>query len=138
MKLIPHFTFDGQSEEALNFYCNVLNGKITNLIRFSEMESCSCIGPDLKAEDKQRIVNACLQFGENMIYFCDQMPGQTPTVGNNIFIDIALSDEAELRRIFNALSDSGNVIVALIPTSWTSLYGMVVDRYGINWNLMQE
>lgn len=138
MKLTPHFTFDGQSEEALNFYSKALNGKIISLIRFSDIEGGCCTATELRPEDKQRILNGCLQFGESMIYCCDQMPGQNPIIGNNIMMDITILDKSELEMVFNALSNGGKVMMPLAPTAWSSLYGMVMDRYGICWNIMQQ
>lgn len=138
MKLTPHFTFDGQSEEALNFYSTALNGKIVTLIRFSDLENGCCGATEMKPEEGKRILNGCLQFGENSIYCCDQMPGQKPTQGNNVMMDITLADKAEIQRVFDALADGGNVIMPLAPAAWTPLYGMVIDRYGIYWNIMQQ
>lgn len=66
------------------------------------------------------------------------MPGQTPTQGNNVMMDITLLDKAEIQRVFETLSESGNVIMPLAPAAWTPLYGMVIDRYGIYWNIMQK
>ena len=138
MKLTPHFRFDGECEEALKFYSVALKGEIISLIRFSDMENSCCSSEKLKPEDQKRILNGCLQFGENTIYCCDQMPGQTPTQGNNVMMDITLLDKAEIQRVFETLSESGNVIMPLAPAAWTPLYGMVIDRYGIYWNIMQK
>lgn len=138
MKLTPHFTFNGQSEEALNFYSKVFNGKIISLVRFSDMEDACCGMAELEPADKQRILNGCLQFGENMIYSCDQMPGQSRSVGSNIMMDISMPDNAELQRIFDELSKEGNVMIPLAPVAWSSLFGMVTDRYGICWNIFNS
>ena len=138
MKLTPHFTFDGQSEEALNFYSKVFNGNIVSLIRFSDMEGGCCGATELRPGDERRLLNGCLQFDGNELSFCDQMPGQSPVVGNNVMLDITLSDEVELRRVFDALCQGGKILVPLAPQSWTALYGLVADRYGICWNVMQQ
>ncbi|GAK36546.1 hypothetical protein JCM15093_1716 [Bacteroides graminisolvens DSM 19988 = JCM 15093] len=53
-------------------------------------------------------------------------------------MDITLLDKAEIQRVFETLSESGNVIMPLAPAAWTPLYGMVIDRYGIYWNIMQK
>lgn len=138
MKLTPHFTFDGQSEEAMNFYSAVFNGKIVSLIRCSDMDIECCGTTEMKPEDQKRIYHGCLQFGENTIYFCDQMPGQKLIQGNNLMMDLSLSDKAEIQRVFDALSDGGNVLMPLAPLAWTPLFGMLIDRYGIRWNIMHQ
>lgn len=138
MKLTPHFTFDGQSEEALNFYSTALNGKITSLIRCSDVENGCCDTTEMKAEDQKRIFHGCLQFGENTIYCCDHKPKQKPIQGNNMMMDLTLSDEVEIQRVFNALSNGGTVIMPLAPLGWTPLFGMIIDRYGIKWSIMQQ
>lgn len=138
MKLTPHITFDGQSEEAMNFYSTAFNGKIVSLIRCSDIENECCGTTEMKPEDQKRIYHGCLQFGENIIYCCDQKPGEKPIQGNNIMMDLTLSDKVEVQRVFDALSNGGNVIMPLAPLAWTPLFGMIIDRYGIRWNIMQQ
>lgn len=134
MKVYVRFVFDGQAHEALIFYSKVFNGEIKDIFRFGDIK------PDESRPDemyKERIMNARLVFNNESIHFCDQMPGDKIVKGNNMLMDVFIPAEVELKRVFEALSEGGKVLMPLEPTFWTPLFGMVTDKFGITWNLMQ-
>ena len=65
----------------------------------------------------------------------DGMQGFVANPGNNISLDIDLTDEKEQARIFEALAKGGAVTMPLQTTFWGAKYGMLTDRYGIQWML---
>jgi len=64
--------------------------------------------------------------------------GGAPKVGDNITISINPSSEEEARTIFDSLSAGGTVKVPLDKMFWGALFGMFVDKYGINWMVNYE
>ncbi|MBE7159321.1 MAG: VOC family protein, partial [Rhodospirillales bacterium] len=59
-------------------------------------------------------------------------PGRgKPSSGFEISVD--MEDEAEVHRLFSALSEGGSVTMPLAPTFWTPLFGMCTDRFGVGW-----
>ena len=42
-------------------------------------------------------------------------------------------DEAEVRRIYDALKEGGSVQMPLSPTFWSPLFGMCTDKFGVGW-----
>ena len=135
MKISIRFTFNGKGEAALNFYTKVLDGKIESLIRYKDVQD-SFDMTGMSEKDMERIMNSCLYFGDTLISICDQFPGETVSPGNSIMMNISISDPERLRNIFNTLAEDGSVIIPLAPASWTPLYGLVTDKFGISWNIL--
>ncbi|MCD7971266.1 MAG: VOC family protein [Candidatus Azobacteroides sp.] len=137
MKLITHFTFDGKGEEALNFYKTVFNGRITELRRFEDEKEILAM-PGIEEKDRKKIIHAYLQVGSVILNICDRLPVEDITNGNIIVMDINIEEEKETKRVFSALSEGGEILIPLAPASWTPNFGMIKDRFGICWNIIQE
>lgn len=137
MKLIPHFTFNGQAEEALNFYTSVFNGKVEALSRYKDFPSEVPAGLDEKEMDK--LAYSLLSFGDgNHISMCDCYEADDSANVGRIYMDLSFTDAAELANVFDALSAGGKVLMPLAKTSWSEHFGSVTDKFGIGWNLVQE
>jgi PhnB protein len=54
-------------------------------------------------------------------------------VGNNFHISIVAKDKAEADRAFAKLSDGGKVKMPMANAPWGPYFGMVTDRFGVNW-----
>jgi PhnB protein len=63
------------------------------------------------------------------------MPGFVANPGNNISLDIDMTDLTEQAKIFEALAKDGKIDMPLQDTFWGAKYGMLTDRYGIHWML---
>jgi PhnB protein len=48
-------------------------------------------------------------------------------------LSLAVANEAEAKRVFEALSDGGQVRMPLTKTFWSPCFGMVADRFGVGW-----
>jgi PhnB protein len=127
--LVPYFTFAGNCREAFEFYRECLNGEITQMQTFEEAR----IPVDEKM--KHRIIHA--EFKAEDVYFMgsDGMVDFAAVPGNNVSLNINLTDEKEQARIFTALSQGGIVTMPLEDTFWGAKYGMLTDRFGVQWML---
>ena len=134
MKFIPYLTFEGNAEEALNFYEVVLGGKIQTLMRYSEMPEEE-EAPPLSDELKNKVLHAALNIGGQLLYLSDAFPGMPVNKGDNIAINIEPESEEELRRIFEELVVEGTVDMPVEYMFWGSLFASLVDKFGIRWNL---
>jgi len=134
MLAVPNIAFNGQAEEAINFYKEVFGGKIERL-KYYEDEPAGQIMAD---SCKKGISIAWLYFnnGRNILNVYDTAPGESLIVGNNIKMDTFFDGE-EIHSAFDALSKGGKVITPLSETYFSPNFGHVVDKYGINWYLMQ-
>jgi PhnB protein len=127
--LNPYINFSGQCREALEFYKKCFNGKIETISTFEEAPGAT------DEKYKQNIMHS--EFRAEGIFFMatDGMPGQNAVSGDCISLTIQLTDEQEQARIFDALSQGGKITQPLEDTFWGAKFGMLVDRYGINWML---
>ncbi|GHU51060.1 VOC family protein [Clostridia bacterium] len=121
--------FDGDCREAVGFYSNSF-GLIQPILMTYGQNPTGC--PE---EDMDRILYAMLPVcGSNMMF--SDCPSGTPYVkGTNFSVTLGIEDEDELRRVFTALSDGGEVNMPLNPTFFSPLFGMLTDKFGIIWQL---
>ncbi|MCW5979925.1 MAG: VOC family protein [Bryobacteraceae bacterium] len=121
-----YLVFDGACREAMTFYKNCLGGDL-NLFPFSEMPG----GAPEAAKD--RIMHARLSKGSNVIMASDSMPGMPFQQGNNFSISVQCESVEETDRLFTALGERGKVTMPLQETFWAARFGMLTDRFGVNW-----
>ncbi|MDR2475241.1 MAG: VOC family protein [Bacteroidales bacterium] len=124
-----YLSFNGDCEEAFNFYKSVFGGEFSYVGKYKDMPL-----PDRELTDaeKEKIMHVGLTISaETMLLGCDMLEEFVP--GNNFSICVTPESEDEGRKIFDALSEGGNIIMPLEKTFWNSLFGMVSDKFGICW-----
>ncbi len=127
-----YLNFNGNCEEAFLFYQSVFGGEFAYLGRFKDMPSEQPI-PD---EMKEKIMHVSLPISkETTLMGSDVMEGMGSKfeMGNNFSLSLNTGSEEEAQRLFNALSAEGIVTMPLQKTFWGALFGMLVDKFGINW-----
>lgn len=132
MKLIPYLNFEGNTEEVMNTYAKIFNGQLHDISRFGDTN------PNMPEEEKNRIMHARLTFGDNMLMFSDSMHGHVVNFGNSISLSLGMTDEAESHSVFNQLADGGQITVPMAKQFWGAIFGMVIDKYGIQWMINCE
>ena len=138
MQVQPYLYFDGRCEEALAFYQKALGAKVDAMMRFSDAppdapqpaEGC---GGAMMSPDK--VMHAAFRIGDSLLMASDGMAQGKPEF-KGISLTLALKDEAEVKRLFAALSDGGQVQMPLTPTFFSPSFGMVADRFGVSWMLL--
>jgi PhnB protein len=128
----PYLTFNGNCEEAFNFYKSVLGGEFPYIGRFKDMPSETPI-PD---SQKEKIMHVSLPVGNGTFLFgSDTSPefGGASHPGDNFSISINADSEEEATKLFNGLSAGGKVTMPLDKTFWGAFFGMFTDKFGINW-----
>jgi PhnB protein len=121
-----YLTFDGNCREAMEFYAKCLGADLY-IMPFSEAPI------NVPAEAKDRIMHARLAKGSAALMASDTMPGMSIQRGNNFSVTVGCESLEETERMFKALSENGNVTMALQETFWATRFGMLTDRFGINW-----
>ena len=131
MRIEPYLFFHGTCEEALTFYTQCFDGKITVLNRYagSPMEQ------HVSAEYKHKIMHANFVAGDLKFMASDGMAGNPPDGSDDIALAIGTEDSARGERIFNALAEGGTVTMPLQEVFWGGKFGTVTDRFGIQWML---
>ncbi|WP_432664167.1 VOC family protein [Wukongibacter baidiensis] len=130
MKIVAYLMLSGNCEEALNFYKEVLNGEIVFLQRYKD-----AVGMPVADEDKEKVLHAQLEFGENKLYFSDSNKHQPLKVGNNVSLTLEFEDEGEQQRVFDLLAKDGQVQMPLEDQFWGAKFGSVIDKFGFYWSL---
>ncbi len=127
MTVIPYLHFEGQAEEALNFYKNIFNGEITMTSRYGE-------APMPVDDDwKNKLMHARLKFGNSEIYLSDGPKGYKSSKDGNIQLSVDVPDENKIEEIFNKMAEGGQVTMPLANQFWGAKFGMLKDKYGIGW-----
>ena len=129
-----YLNFDGQCEEAFEFYKSVFGGEFSYIGRFNEMPQDE--NNKLSESDGNKIMHVSLPISaETNLFGSDTVGAWSPKLvqGNNYSISINASSKEEADRLFNGLSAGGQVTMPLENTFWGAYFGMFVDKYGINW-----
>jgi PhnB protein len=122
-------TFNGECRSALEFYAQVFNQKTDQVMTFGQ-------NPEGSAEaDKDKIMYACIPIHGCNVMFSDCSSGSEFIKGNNISLTVGLKDEAEIKKIFNKLAEGGEIGMDLGKTFFSELFGVVTDKFGINWQI---
>jgi PhnB protein len=122
----PYLTFNGNCEEAFEFYRAAFGGDFIAKMRFSEMM------PD--AGDKANmIMHVALPISADNVLMGSDTPEDNVTAGGNVSIAIGTSDRAEADKLFNALSAGGKATMPMNDAPWGDYFGMFSDKYGFNW-----
>lgn len=130
----PYLTFPGNCEEAFNFYKDVFGGKFGYLGRFNEMPPMD--GKPVPESEKNKIMHVSLPIGNGSLLFGSDSSdafGHATVVGNNFSISVNATSEGEADKLFNGLSNGGHQTMPMSKTFWGSYFGMLVDKFGIQW-----
>ncbi len=127
MAFRPYLFFGGNCREAFTRYQEILGGELTL------MAMKDAPGDEPPADKADLIIHAALTVGDDLLMASDDPMADSfgPVQGMMVSVDAA--DVAEATRIFDALSDGGNVTQALVPTFFSEAFGMCVDRFGTPW-----
>lgn len=132
MRIDCYLSFNGNCEEALNFYARCLGGKITALMRF---EGSPMDNKDLSADWKQKVMHANMEAEGAQIMGSDVPPGMGHVAGyNGITVSLFIQQDVEkARKAFEALSEGGQVTMPFAPPFWGGHFGMLKDKFGVPW-----
>lgn len=127
-----YLTFNGNCREAMQFYQKCLGADL-QLMTFGESD------PHCPAGMKDRIMHARLVKGSAVLMASDVGPGMPFQQGiNNFSISLNFDNAPEIEKTYAALSEGGHVTMALQETFWAARFGMLADRFGVNWMLNFE
>ena len=132
----PYLFFRGRCEEAITYYTATLGAQVQMMMRFKD-------NPDQPGPDKvptaldERIMHACLRINGTEIMMSDGM-----RTGDLDFqcmsLSLAVSTEAEVDRLFNALAKEGSVQMPIGKTFFSPRFGAVTDKFGVSWMVIAQ
>jgi PhnB protein len=130
----PYIHFNGNCEEAFKFYRNIFGGEL-RMVRYKDLEN----NMNLTGDDLNLIGNAYLPLVSNTHLYGDdtlEALGRPIESGNQFEINIETESAEEAKRLFNALLEGGEVKMALHQTEWAEKFGMISDKFSVQWMVM--
>ena len=131
MQVQNYLFLDGRAEEAIEFYKKALGAKVEMLMRFKESPDQS--GCPAGAGDK--VMHACINVGETPVMLSDGHNSGNPKF-EGFALSIATKSVAEADKLFNALVDGGKVTMPQTKTFFSERFGMLADKFGVNWMIL--
>jgi len=129
-----YLLFDGNCEEAFTFYKSVFNTGFSMLSRFNEVPSTEG-QPSVPEQDAEKILHVSLPIGDSVLMGSDGGSNwsQYHKQGNNFSVSVNVEKREEVDRLFNALSENGQIDMPVQDTFWGEYFGMLTDKFGIKW-----
>ena len=134
MQVQSYLMFNGRTEEALEFYRKAIGAKVETMMRFKDAPEGQC-APG--AENK--VMHSSFKVGDTVLMASDGMcSGEPKTEFKGISLTLNPKTEAECERLFHALADGGQVFQPLIKTFFSPKFGVVTDKFGVNWMVLVD
>ena len=124
----PYLLFNGNAEEAFNFYKSVFGTEFQMVMRFKDAP------PEHRGAESEgnKIMHIALPVGDDMLMASDAGEHKVEA-GSNFSISISASSEEEADKLFNGLSAGGDATVPMGKAFWGSYFGMLKDKFGVHW-----
>jgi PhnB protein len=129
----PYLNFAGQAAEAIDFYEKVFNGQDKRVMRYGEAPP----NPEfpIGEEQKNLVLHGEMTISGTKINFSDTQ--ESVDEGSMISLAADFKTKEEVRRVFDKLKEGGEVLMELAPQFFSPLYGWVLDRFGVSWQVMR-
>jgi PhnB protein len=125
-RLNPYLSFRDNAREAMEFYQGVFGGKL-DMTTFKEFDASMTAEGD-------KIMHAMLEAPNGMVLMgADTPEGMEHSAGSSISVSLSGDDEAELRGYYDKLREGGAETMPMAKAPWGDSFGMVRDKYGIDW-----
>lgn len=134
--LNAYLNFNGNTEEAFEFYRSVFGGQFITLQRFRETPAAA----HTPEGDLDKIMHVALAVGGGILMGTDSLEslGQKLVQGNNFYLSLTPESESEATVLFNALSAGGKIEQPLEKMFWGALFGSFRDKFGVQWMVNYE
>lgn len=129
-----YLTFNGNTEEAFNFYKSVFGGEFSYMGRFNEMPVDESY-PPIPDNELNRIMHVSLPISKETVLMGSDSTSFSGniTFGNNFSISVNAESKNEANELFNKLAQNGTITMPLNDTFWGAYFGMLIDQFGIQW-----
>ncbi|MGL4670559.1 MAG: VOC family protein [Methanobacteriaceae archaeon] len=128
----PYIVFNGNCEEAMKLYEKVFKSNDSEIMRYSDAPE----DPDFLITDEMKnlVLHGEMTIDGTVFNFSDTYEEYIP--GNIMSIAVKLDSEEEIKRIFNELKEGATIHMDIEPTFFSPMYGVLTDRFGLNWQLV--
>ena len=131
MQVQPYLFFDGRCDEALDFYKKSIGAEVKMLMRWKDSPDKSMSVPG----NAEKVMHAQFQVGDTTIMSSDGRNTGKPKF-EGFALSISAKDEADADKKFSALAEGGQVTMPLAKTFFSPRFGMVADKFGVQWMVL--
>jgi PhnB protein len=128
-----YLNFNGNCEDAFNFYKSIFGGEFSYFSRFGEVPDSY----EYKATEayNNRIMHIALPIGNSVLMGsdCHEDQAESFVLGNNFSVSITADSKEDVDRIFKGLLEGGVITMPVNSTYWGDYFGMLTDKFGVNW-----
>ena len=126
-QLNPYLSFKDNAREAMEFYRTIFGGKL-DVYHFKEY------GIAAGSDEGEKVMHAMLETENGIVFMASDTPeSMRHAAGTHMSMSLSGDDEDELTSYFHKLSDGGTVAMPLEKAPWGDIFGMVLDKFGIQW-----
>ncbi|AQS94141.1 hypothetical protein BXQ17_08725 [Polaribacter sp. BM10] len=126
MKVQSYLAFDGNCQEALNFYGELFDAKVENRITYEDKKI------DVPSSYRKKLQHAELKGkGVNFMAY-DAAPDTPINSGNQVHMSVDFNQKEEAESVFENLSKNGVVHHEFREREW-GFFGRCTDEFGVNW-----
>ena len=133
MHIQPYLFFEGRADEAIDFYEKTLGAKLVMRLRFKDNPDGAPTNPAIA----DNVMHARLQIGNSTLLLSDGHGAEGPRF-QGFSLTLSVADDAEVDRLFAALSEGGSVMQAPAKTFFSPRFAMATDRFGVLWIILVE
>jgi predicted 3-demethylubiquinone-9 3-methyltransferase (glyoxalase superfamily) len=125
-KITNFLMFEGKAEEAMNFYISLFeNSKVEHIMKY---------GPNQGGVEGSIMHAKFTLNGQEFMCIDSAVKHQfTFTPAMSLYVDCASEDETD--KLFNALSEGGQILMPLGAYPFSKKYAWLNDRFGVSWQL---
>ena len=130
MQLDVYVNYRGVCEEAFRFYEQHLGGRQLGKVRHKDVPN-----PNIPAEWGDKILHAQMSIGGTVLMGAD-VPTAEPM--RSAYLSLTVETQADIERIYAALTEGGEVFMKLAQTPFANRFAMIRDRFGTSWMLLHQ
>ena len=135
MAFRPYLAFAGNCREAFTRYKEIFGGELV-VLTFADVAEDA--GPPPPGTPTDAVMHAALTAGDDVLMGADDPSGNFKGTVSGMCVNWSSPDVGEAKRVFDALSDKGQVQMELNQTFFSPAFGMCTDRFGTPWMVMAE
>lgn len=125
--------FNGNAEEAFKFYKSVFGGEFEKVVRFQDIATAEF---PVSKKEENKIMYIALPIGKGSVLIANDVPeilGKVNERENRSKILVSAESREEAEKLFDGLSEGGEIEGPMGESPWGTYAGMFRDKYGIEW-----
>jgi PhnB protein len=131
MNVQPYLSFEGKTQEALDFYKGAVGATVDMVMHFKDAP------PEMQQHmpQKDKVMHAAFHIGDTQIFASDG-ECRGASVFSGVTLTLNATSNAEAEKMFNNLGQGGKVGMAMSETFFAHRFGTVTDKFGVNWMVL--